>query len=266
MGDKATAAAARRAVAREVFASYAYVGIWMSISVAVIMFNKWLLAFSGFPYPIALTMWHMAFCSTVAFLAVRVFGVVQSHRMSAKEYCRRVMPIGARGQKAAVCVCVCVCAAPLAHLFLHSARGLICGAATTPHPLNPFGEHPFFNTPPPFPFPHQRLALPAGLLYAGSLWLSNSAYLYLSVSFIQMTKSLMPGLVYACGCAVGTERFRQSAALNMLLIAAGVAVCALGEVNLAPIGLMQQLAALGFEAMRLTLVQVSGRGEGETKG
>ena len=34
----------------------------------------------------------------------------------------------------------------------------------------------------------------AGLLYAASLWLSNSAYLYLSVSFIQMTKALMPGL------------------------------------------------------------------------
>jgi hypothetical protein len=28
--------------------------------------------------------------------------------------------------------------------------------------------------------------LVAGLLYAGSLWLSNSSYLYLSVSFIQV--------------------------------------------------------------------------------
>lgn len=34
-----------------------------------------------------------------------------------------------------------------------------------------------------------------GALYAASLWLSNSAYLHLSVSFIQMTKALMPGLV-----------------------------------------------------------------------
>ena len=48
--------------------------------------------------------------------------------------------------------------------------------------------------------------LPAGVLYAASLWLSNSAYLYLSVSFIQMTKSLMPGLVYASGVALGTEQ------------------------------------------------------------
>jgi hypothetical protein len=85
------------------------------------------------------------------------------------------------------------------------------------------------------------------MLYAGSLWLSNSAYLYLSVSFIQMTKSLMPGLVYACGCLVGTETPRLSAALNMALIAVGVVVCALGEVNLVVAGLLQQLVALGFE-------------------
>lgn len=86
-----------------------------------------------------------------------------------------------------------------------------------------------------------------GVLYAGSLWLSNSSYLYLSVSFIQMTKSLMPGLVYASGCVVGTEQFRPAVALNMALIAFGVLVCALGEVNLVMVGLLEQLAALGFE-------------------
>lgn len=48
----------------------------------------------------------------------------------------------------------------------------------------------------------------AGVLYAASLWLSNSAYLYLSVSFIQMTKSLMPGLVYASGIFMGTEQYQ----------------------------------------------------------
>ena len=51
---------------------------------------------------------------------------------------------------------------------------------------------------------------PAGLLYAASLWLSNASYLYLSVSFIQMTKSLMPGLVYASGVLLGTEKFSSS--------------------------------------------------------
>lgn len=85
------------------------------------------------------------------------------------------------------------------------------------------------------------------MLYAASLWLSNSAYLYLSVSFIQMTKSLMPGLVYATGIALGTERFTRANAGIMLLIASGVIVCAVGEVNLVFTGVAQQLTALLFE-------------------
>ena len=98
--------------------------------------------------------------------------------------------------------------------------------------------------------------------YAASLWLSNSAYLYLSVSFIQMTKSLMPGLVYACGVMLGTERFGVGSALNMTLIAFGVLVCAVGEANLVVKGLVQQLVALLFEAARLTLVQILMAGKG----
>ena len=181
-----TASQAR--VWKEVIKSYSYVICWMSISIAVIMFNKWLLAYSGFPFPIALTVWHMLFCSLVGILAVRVLKLVKSHNMSQRDYIRNVMPIG--------------------------------------------------------------------LLYAGSLWLSNSSYLYLSVSFIQMTKSLMPGLVYASGTVIGTEKFSQGTTLNMLLIAFGVVVCAIGEENLQLVGLMQQLLALVLEASRLTLVQV----------
>lgn len=33
-----------------------------------------------------------------------------------------------------------------------------------------------------------RTIVPIGLLYSGTLWLGNSAYLFLSVSFIQMLK------------------------------------------------------------------------------
>ena len=182
------AQAVRRAVWREAVASYFYVGQWMTVSISVIIFNKWLLAYAGFHYPITLTMWHMFFCSTIAFFVIRVFGLVKSFDMSAREYLQRVMPIGA--------------------------------------------------------------------LYALSLWLSNSAYLYLSVSFIQMTKSLMPGLVYTVGVILQTESFGWGQALNMLLIAFGVLVCAFGEVNLVPIGVVEQLLAMSFEATRLTLIQL----------
>lgn len=69
----------------------------------VIVFNKWLLAFSGFPHPITLTAWHMLFCSTVGLLAVRVLGLVPSHNLSAREYTRRVLPIGALGLQGRQC-------------------------------------------------------------------------------------------------------------------------------------------------------------------
>lgn len=58
---------------------------------------QWVLAYSGFPFPISLTLWHMTFCSAVGLVAVRVLGLVKSHNMSAREYCSRVMPIGERG-------------------------------------------------------------------------------------------------------------------------------------------------------------------------
>lgn len=42
-------------------------------------------------------------------------------------------------------------------------------------------------------YPHCRSCiLPIGLLFAATLWLGNAAYLYLSVSFIQMLKASMP--------------------------------------------------------------------------
>lgn len=168
--------------------AYFYVVIWMSISMGVILFNKYILAYSGFKYPIALTLWHMVFCTTVATVAVRVMGITKRLHMPQKEYINRVVPIGA--------------------------------------------------------------------LYAASLWLSNSAYLHLSVSFIQMTKALMPGLVYVCGVFFGMEKLTGTTSFNMVIIAIGVAVAAYGEINFIWIGVVEQLSALVFEALRLMLVQV----------
>ena len=101
-----------------------------------------------------------------------------------------------------------------------------------------------------------RSVMPIGFLYAISLWLSNTSYLYLSVSFIQMTKSLMPGLVFISGIALGNERYSHGIAACMLWIAVGVFVCALGEQGLSMTGLSVQITALGFEAIRLSLVQI----------
>lgn len=37
--------------------AYSYVAIWIALSGVVILYNKYLLAVRGFPYPITLTMW-----------------------------------------------------------------------------------------------------------------------------------------------------------------------------------------------------------------
>jgi hypothetical protein len=95
--DVMASASGRAKVIKEVAKAYTYVLIWMSVSISVILFNKWLLAYSGFPFPIALTLWHMGFCSMVGIMAVRVLKVVKSHNMSAREYYVRVLPIGAPG-------------------------------------------------------------------------------------------------------------------------------------------------------------------------
>ena len=46
-----------------------------------------------------------------------------------------------------------------------------------------------------------KSVVPIGALYSLSLslWFSNSTYIYLSVSFIQMLKALMPVAVYSIG-------------------------------------------------------------------
>jgi len=175
-------------VAAACIRAYFFVAVWMTISMAVILFNKWILAYSGFGYPVALTFWHMVFCTTVVTALVRGAKITTRLKMTRKEYVRRVMPIG------------------------------------------------FF--------------------YAASLWLSNSAYLHLSVSFIQMTKALMPGLVYFVGILFGTEKLALGVTLNMIVIAIGVAIAAYGELNFDVLGVTQQLSALVFEAVRLMLVQV----------
>ncbi|KAK9697816.1 hypothetical protein RND81_08G063100 [Saponaria officinalis] len=98
--------------------------------------------------------------------------------------------------------------------------------------------------------------VPIGALYAVSLWLSNSAYIYLSVSFIQMLKALMPVAVYSIGVLLKKESFKSQIMANMLSISVGVAVAAYGEAKFDVWGVTLQLGAVAFEATRLVLIQI----------
>ena len=59
----------------------------------VILYNKHILAYSGFPYPISLTLWHMLFCASLAVGLVRS-GRVAAVGMDRGTYLRAIVPIG----------------------------------------------------------------------------------------------------------------------------------------------------------------------------
>lgn len=98
--------------------------------------------------------------------------------------------------------------------------------------------------------------VPIGALYSLSLWLSNSAYIYLSVSFIQMLKALMPVAVYSIGVLLKKENYKNDTMFNMLSISLGVAVAAYGEAKFDVWGVVLQLGAVCFEATRLVMIQI----------
>ncbi|KAK3032408.1 hypothetical protein RJ639_036425 [Escallonia herrerae] len=117
-----------------------------------------------------------------------------------------------------------------------------------------------FVDPPSSPSMTRELYLssvvPIGALYSLSLWLSNSAYIYLSVSFIQMLKALMPVAVYSIGISLKKETYKSQTMLNMISISVGVAIAAYGEAKFDTFGVLLQLGAVAFEATRLVLIQI----------
>ncbi|CAA2988931.1 probable sugar phosphate phosphate translocator At2g25520 [Olea europaea subsp. europaea] len=177
-------------VVKKIILSYTYVAIWIFLSFTVIVYNKYILdrKLYNWPFPISLTMIHMAFCSSLAVIAVRVFKLVEPAALSRRVYLTSVVPIGA--------------------------------------------------------------------LYSLSLWLSNSAYIYLSVSFIQMLKALMPVAVYTIGILFKKDSYKNNTMLNMFAISIGVAIAAYGEAKYDSWGVFLQLGAVAFEATRLVMIQI----------
>lgn len=98
--------------------------------------------------------------------------------------------------------------------------------------------------------------IPIGALYSLSLWFSNSAYVFLSVSFIQMLKALMPVAVYSIGVSLKKEAYKGETMGNMLAISVGVAIAAYGEAKINAWGVILQLGAVACEATRLVLIQI----------
>ncbi len=108
-----------------------------------------------------------------------------------------------------------------------------------------------------------RAVVPIGLLYSGSLICSNLVYLYLSVAFIQMLKAAAPVAVLVVSWAWRVKEPSWRALLNIVVITAGVALASLGEIEFNWLGFVFQAAGIAFEAIRLVMIEVLLRGEGD---
>jgi len=72
--------------------------VWIALSSAVIIFNKWVLDRKGFKFPIFLTTWHLVFATVMTQLMARFSTLLDSRKkvpMTGRVYLRAIVPIGA---------------------------------------------------------------------------------------------------------------------------------------------------------------------------
>ncbi|KAL2507171.1 putative sugar phosphate/phosphate translocator [Forsythia ovata] len=98
--------------------------------------------------------------------------------------------------------------------------------------------------------------IPISAFFASSLWFGNTAYLFISVAFIQMLKALMPVATFLMAVICGTDKLRCDVFLNMVLVSVGVVVSSYGEIHFNIVGTVYQVTGIFAEALRLVLTQV----------
>ncbi|KAF9519313.1 hypothetical protein BS47DRAFT_1312510 [Hydnum rufescens UP504] len=101
-----------------------------------------------------------------------------------------------------------------------------------------------------------RSILPIGMLFSGSLILSNQAYLHLSVAFIQMLKAFTPVAILLISFAFRIQEPNRRLFFIVFLISCGVCLASYGEIAFDMTGFLIQAGAIAFEASRLVMIQV----------
>lgn len=93
-----------------------------------------------------------------------------------------------------------------------------------------------------------RSILPIGLLFSASLILSNTAYLYLSVAYIQMLKAFVPVAILLISWTFRIQDPNKRLAMIVLMISSGVALASRGELRFNLVGFVVQAAAVVVSA------------------
>lgn len=101
-----------------------------------------------------------------------------------------------------------------------------------------------------------RSIIPIGILFSGSLILSNTAYLTLSVPFIQMLKAFTPVAILLISAIFKIHVLNGRLILIVILISLGCALAAYGELHFEMFGFICQTSAVLFESSRLVMIQI----------
>ena len=101
-----------------------------------------------------------------------------------------------------------------------------------------------------------RQVLPLGMLFSASLIFTNKAFIYLSVSYIQMLKASMPVVVLLVSVIFGLQPLTTSSFVKVLIIAMGVALASYGEASFNLMGFLLQSAGILSESLRLVTMQM----------
>nr|VDD46093.1 unnamed protein product [Brassica oleracea] len=84
--------------------------------------------------------------------------------------------------------------------------------------------------------------VPISAFFASSLWFGNTAYLHISVAFIQMLKALIATFIMAV--IRGTDKPRCDVFSNMLLVSVGVVISSYGEIHFNVVGTVYQVTGI----------------------
>jgi drug/metabolite transporter (DMT)-like permease len=102
----------------------------------------------------------------------------------------------------------------------------------------------------------QTSIFPVALFFAVSLVLSNKAYIYLSVSYIQMLKAFTPVAVLVFSFFSGLEKTSVMELYIVAVICLGVALTSVGETFFSWVGFTFQSLAILAESSRLVLTNL----------
>ncbi|KAI0549349.1 triose-phosphate transporter family-domain-containing protein [Xylaria curta] len=102
---------------------------------------------------------------------------------------------------------------------------------------------------------YMKAIVPIGIMFSLSLIFGNFAYLYLSVSFIQMLKATNAVATLLATWAFGMAAPNLNKLVNVSAIVIGVAIASFGELKFDGLGFIIQVTGIVCEALRLVMVQ-----------